>query len=201
MLRSTIHWLSPVPSCCIDPARQLGFAASTLPVDAAAADSVATGGGRHAPSSKAGTARLMAGRSGSSNSRGGSWQLIAEQDAEAVEPHWGLGVYQRVFLTEAAAQAWYGWNSMRGDPAQPFHYHQLLQRLQQEVGRVGRCCAACRKVVCVPCASSCSCYVVNVGDVLHQAVHHESRGVCGVRVAQFLQLLIHCSISPSIWGF
>lgn len=62
-------------------------------------------------------------------------QHLQDQEAESAEPHWGLGVYQRVFLTEAAAQAWHSWNSMRGDPAQPFHYQHLLRQLQQQVGR------------------------------------------------------------------
>lgn len=64
----------------------------------------------------------------------GSRQHLQEQEAEAAEPHWGLGVYQRVFLTEAAAQAWHSWNNMRGDPVQPFHYQHLLRQLQQQVG-------------------------------------------------------------------
>lgn len=54
-------------------------------------------------------------------------------EQEALEPHWGLGVYQRVFLSESAAKAWYSWNSMRGDPAQPFHYLHLVQHVQQQV--------------------------------------------------------------------
>lgn len=65
---------------------------------------------------------------------GSRQQHLQEQEAEAAEPHWGLGVYQRVFLTEAAAQAWHSWNNMRGDPAQPFHYQYLLRQLQQQVG-------------------------------------------------------------------
>jgi hypothetical protein len=55
-------------------------------------------------------------------------------EAEALEPHWCLGVYQRVFLTQTAATAWHGWNSMRGDPAQPFHYNHMVQHVQQQVG-------------------------------------------------------------------
>jgi hypothetical protein len=55
-------------------------------------------------------------------------------EAEALEPHWCLGVYQRVFLTQTAATAWHGWNSMHGDPAQPFHYNHMVQHVQQQVG-------------------------------------------------------------------
>lgn len=55
---------------------------------------------------------------------------------EALEPHWDLGVYKRVFLTESAAKAWYSWNSMRGDPAQPFHYQHIIQQVQQKVSSI-----------------------------------------------------------------
>jgi len=64
-----------------------------------------------------------------------SWQRLQDQELEAAEPHWCLGVYQRVFLTEASAQAWHSWNSLRGDPAQPFHYQHLLQQVLQKVRR------------------------------------------------------------------
>jgi hypothetical protein len=50
-----------------------------------------------------------------------------------------LGVYQRVFLTQTAATAWHGWNSMRGDPAQPFHYNHMVQHVQQKVGEARSC--------------------------------------------------------------
>jgi hypothetical protein len=43
-------------------------------------------------------------------------------------------VYQRVFLTQSAAVAWHGWNSRRGDPAQPFHYQHMVQLVLQQVG-------------------------------------------------------------------
>jgi hypothetical protein len=88
-----------------------------------------------ADSSATGSAARSATRPpGLRHGAGGRQQHLQEQEAEAAEPHWGLGLYQRVFLTEAAAQAWHSWNSMRGDPAQPFHYQRLLRRLQQQVG-------------------------------------------------------------------
>jgi hypothetical protein len=55
-------------------------------------------------------------------------------ETQALEPHWCMGVYQRVFLTQSAAAAWHGWNGMRGDPAQPFHYQHMVQHVQQQVG-------------------------------------------------------------------
>jgi hypothetical protein len=70
-----------------------------------------------------------------STGRCGSWQQLRDAESELLEPHWDAGVYSRVFLSEAAAQAWYAWNSLRGDPAQPFHYQHLLVRLQQQVSR------------------------------------------------------------------
>lgn len=51
------------------------------------------------------------------------------------EPRWGLGVYQRVFLTESAANTWYNWNRLRGDPAQPFHYQHMVLQVEQQVSR------------------------------------------------------------------
>lgn len=99
--------------------RQLGFAASMLPADSSAPGSAARSDIRP-PGLRPGAGSRQQ-------------QHLQEQEAEAAEPHWGLGVYQRVFLTETAAQAWHSWNSMRGDPAQPFHYQHLLRRLQQQV--------------------------------------------------------------------
>lgn len=98
--------------------------ASTRPVDTPPAGSAPL-------SSRAPAVRAVAAAAarGSTSSQ----KRQQEEDIEPAEPHWDLGVYQRVFLTEAAAQMWFGWNSMRGDPAQPFHYQHLLQHLQQEV--------------------------------------------------------------------
>lgn len=93
-------------------AQQPGF---VLPADGSYAGNASQGAGQVPPDKLPGPAGIVA----------------AEQ--ETAEPHWGLGVYQRVFLTESAAQAWYNWNSMRGDPAQPYHYHDLVQRVQQQV--------------------------------------------------------------------
>eukprot|EP00775_Hariotina_reticulata_P008243 gene8243-8433_t len=57
----------------------------------------------------------------------------AGDGAQEDEPRWGLGVYRRVFLTESAANSWYSWNRLRGDPAQPFHYQHMVQQVQQQV--------------------------------------------------------------------
>jgi hypothetical protein len=131
--------------------RHLGFAASTMPVDAPVSDAAPSSSSRLAGgTTAAGTAAY-----GSWGNSGGSRRSLQDQEAEAVEPHWDLGVYQRVFLTEAAAQMWHSWNSMRGDPAQPFHYQHLLHRLKQEVGVLRR-----RRAGCVPAAAPLSIYYV-----------------------------------------
>lgn len=89
---------------------------------------------------------------GSSHQTPSSTVGSAQLDQEVLEPHWGLGVYQRVFLTESAAKAWYSWNSMRGDPAQPFHYQHLVQQVQTQVGGV------CSQLS-THGGSSCLCFV------------------------------------------
>lgn len=100
--------------------RQLGFAPSNLPVDTSPAQP-------HASSFAAAADGQF------NNSSSSRQQRLHQQDMEATEPHWKLGVYQRVFLTHDSAQAWHDWNSLRGDPAQPFHYQHLLQHIQHQV--------------------------------------------------------------------
>jgi hypothetical protein len=93
--------------------------------------------------------RAVAGTSAAGSAgRCGSWQQLQDAESELLEPHWDAGVYSRVFLSEAAAQGWYAWNSLRGDPAQPFHYQHLLVRLQQQVSREAGMIGLARR--CVP---------------------------------------------------
>lgn len=54
--------------------------------------------------------------------------------ANQPEPHWPPEVYQRVFLSAAAATTWWQWNRALGDPGQPYHVRHLLAYLQQLVG-------------------------------------------------------------------
>jgi hypothetical protein len=54
--------------------------------------------------------------------------------ANQPEPHWPPEVYQRVFLSAAAATTWWQWNRALGDPGQPYHVCHLLAYLQQLVG-------------------------------------------------------------------
>lgn len=61
----------------------------------------------------------------------------ASTGAACPDPLWGLGIYQRVFLSEAAAAAWHSWNSARGDPAQPCHMEHMAQQAQQQVRAAG----------------------------------------------------------------
>jgi hypothetical protein len=94
--------------------------------------SLAAAGAAHA---HAGAQVAADGHRAASTSSSSSRQHLdaQEADAEAAEPHWDMGVYQRVFLTQGAAQAWAEWNGSRGDPAQPFHYEHLQQHVQQQV--------------------------------------------------------------------
>jgi hypothetical protein len=71
------------------------------------------------------------------------------------EPRWGLGVYQRVFLTESAANTWYNWNRLRGDPAQPFHYQHMVLQVQQQVSRAGSSPAQPQLTAYYPRRSGC----------------------------------------------
>lgn len=58
---------------------------------------------------------------------------VSQVTADAPEPHWPVEAYQRVFMCEAHALQWYGWNQQRGDPAQPYQYHHLVTQLQKQV--------------------------------------------------------------------
>jgi len=70
----------------------------------------------------------------------------AGQSASGSAAHWSPDVYSRVFLTQEHALMWHAWNADRGDPAQPFHCHQLMETTQKQVRRcaAGSGCTSCK---------------------------------------------------------